>query len=44
MREIIAYLDINDRPRVKVGYVGEDGIKPLTLYEVIDGEFSEVII
>ena len=38
---IIKYYD-GGRYRTKVGYIGEDGLKPDTPYEVVDGEFVEV--
>ena len=30
------------RPRIAVGYIGEDGIKPNTWYEVVNGKLTEV--
>jgi hypothetical protein len=40
---LAAWWDESDeRPRVAVGYVGENGIKPETLYRVVKGEFVEV--
>jgi len=38
----LPYLDAEDRIRIAVGIVGEDGIKADTLYEVVDGKLSEV--
>lgn len=38
----IMYYDSGCRVRIKTGYVGEDGIKPDTAYNVVDGKFVEV--
>jgi len=38
----LPYLDAEDRIRIAVGIVGEDGIKADTLYEVIEGKLTEV--
>ena len=41
---IILYWDVkNDRPRAKVGYIGEDGLKPDVIYKLNDThEFEEI--
>lgn len=39
---ITAIYSDGKRPRVLVGYVGEDGIKPDTWYCVVDGKWKEV--
>jgi hypothetical protein len=36
----IAYKDSSGRPRIAVGYVGEDGIEANTWYQVVDGKLA----
>ena len=34
----LAYKDTSDRPRIVVGYVGEEGIEADTWYKVVEGK------
>jgi hypothetical protein len=38
----LAYMDENNRPRIAVGYVGEDGIEAEIWYKVVDGKLTKV--
>ena len=40
---LMKYWDINShRYKIKTGYIGEDGLKPDTLYKIVAGGFVEV--